>query len=100
MAFFDCPRGHRVPRRLACFQARALPYRLLLPPEIERLKEPDGHRREMVPKDGQTLSQRRSSWNVLRNIPAFIGSGALCRVASVSARRSVYSSSITAHKIS
>jgi hypothetical protein len=52
MAFFDCPRGHRVPRRLACFQARALPYRLLLPPEIERLKEPDGHRREMVPKDG------------------------------------------------
>jgi len=61
MAFFDCPRGHRVPRRLACFQARALPYRLLLPPEIERLKEPDGHRWEMVPKDGQTLSQRRSS---------------------------------------
>jgi hypothetical protein len=36
----------------------------------------------------------------LKTQTAFIGSGALCRVASVSARRSVYSSAITAHKIS
>jgi hypothetical protein len=60
MAFFDCPGGHRVPLRLTCLST-GLTLPVATSPEIERLKEPDGHRREMVPKDGQTLSQRRSS---------------------------------------
>jgi hypothetical protein len=47
-------------RRLACLST-GLTFPIATSPEIERLKEPDGHRREMVPKDGQTLSQRRSS---------------------------------------
>src|SRR5215469_6209713 len=62
-------------------------------------REPDGHRQRRSP-GWSGLDQRHSSWNVLQHIPGFIGSGALCRVASVSARRSVYSSLITAHKIS
>jgi hypothetical protein len=49
----DCPEKG-VPRKHGTFP-------IATSPEIERLKEPDGHRREMVPKDGQTLSQRRSS---------------------------------------
>jgi len=60
MALFDCPEGHRVPLRLTCLST-GLTLPVATSPEIERPKEPDRHRREMVPKDGQTLSQRRSS---------------------------------------
>src|SRR6516164_8147767 len=68
--------------------------------ETERLKNPTATARNGSPGMERTLSQRRSSWNVLQNIPAFICSGALCRVALVSACRSVHSHWITAHKIS
>ena len=63
MAFFDCPGGHRVKSETRVRKARAWPYRLLLPPEIERLKEPDSHRREMVPRDA-TDSQPEALQNL------------------------------------
>ena len=61
MAFFDCPGGHRVGPETRVSKHGPDFSDCYFPPEIERLKEPDSHRREMVPKDGQTLSQRRSS---------------------------------------
>src|ERR1700747_1315387 len=61
MAFFDCPGGHMVSRRLACFEGRALFDRLLLPPEIERLKSPMVAAGKWSPGIKRTLSQRRSS---------------------------------------
>jgi hypothetical protein len=61
MAFFDCPGGHRVSPETRVFKHGPDFSGCYFPPKSSVSKEPDSHRREMIPKDGQTLSQRRSS---------------------------------------
>src|SRR5215472_10295199 len=60
MAFFDCPGGHRVRLRLACLKHGPDLTGCYFPPKssVSRARRSP---LEMVPKDGQTLSQRRSS---------------------------------------
>src|SRR5208283_2289391 len=60
MAFFDCPGGHRV-RPETRVVKHGPDFSDCYFPSNRASQESDGHRREMVPKDGQTLSQRRSS---------------------------------------
>ena len=62
MAFFDCPGGHRVPLRLACFVKHGPDFSgCYFPPKSSVSKSPTVTAGKWVPKDGQTLGQRRSS---------------------------------------
>src|SRR5580692_6174694 len=61
MAFFDCPRGHRVAPETRVFSNTGLTWTVATSPRNRASQEPDGHRQEMVPGIERTLSQRRSS---------------------------------------
>jgi hypothetical protein len=61
MAFFDCPGGHRVASETRVFSNTGLTFPIATFPRNRASQEPDGHRLEMVPRDEQTLRQRRSS---------------------------------------
>src|ERR1700693_630955 len=61
MAFFDCPRGHRVAPETRVFSNTGLTFPIATSPRNRASQEPDGHHQEMVPGIERTLSQRRSS---------------------------------------
>src|SRR5215469_6321098 len=61
MAFFDCPRGHRVAPETRVFCSTGLTFPVATSPRIERLKNPTATARKWSLGMEQTLSQRRSS---------------------------------------
>ena len=57
MAFFDCPRRHRMVPETRVFKHGPDRYDCYFPSN-RASQESDGHRQEMVPRDGNGLSAR------------------------------------------
>ena len=58
MAFFDCPRGHRVAPETRVFCSTGLTLPIATSPRIERLKIPTATARKTIPRDGNGLLAR------------------------------------------
>ena len=74
MAFFDCPRGHRVAPETPVFSSTGLTFPIATSSRIERLKSPTAIAEEIVPRDRRDSQPEAlkllvvsNSWR--RNVP-------------------------------